>query len=463
MPTTVLILAAGQGKRMRSSLPKVLHPLAGRPLLGHVLAAAGALRPRETRVVHGHGGEQVRAAFPDAAIRWVHQAEQRGTGHAVRLALKGVPDDDVVLVLYGDVPLVTPATLRRLQARARRGQLALLTAAFEDPAGYGRIIRSGGSRGSRGGVVAIVEEKDATPAQRAIREVNTGLMACPAGALARLVRRLRADNAQREYYLTDVVGMAVKEGMDVGAVTAAAVDEVMGINDKAQLAAAGRVLRRRTAAELLAAGVTLVDPERIDVHGRLRCGRDVTIHPDVFFEGEVSLGDGVVVGPFSLVRDSRIAAGSTIHSHSVVEGADVGPGCEIGPYARLRPETELAGEARIGNFVEVKKSRIGQRSKVNHLSYIGDASVGAQVNVGAGTITCNYDGANKHRTRIGDHAFIGSGVELVAPVEVGEGATIGAGSTISKDAPAGELTVARSRQLTISGWKRPAKAARADK
>ncbi|MBW7930629.1 MAG: bifunctional UDP-N-acetylglucosamine diphosphorylase/glucosamine-1-phosphate N-acetyltransferase GlmU [Gammaproteobacteria bacterium] len=455
MSTTVLILAAGQGKRMRSSLPKVLHPLAGRPLLGHVLAAAAALKPREIRVVHGHGGAQVREAFPDPAIHWVHQAEQRGTGHAVRLALKGVPADDVVLVLYGDVPLVTPATLRRLRAKARGGRLALLTAEFADPAGYGRIIRSGGNRG---GVVAIVEEKDAAPEQRAIREINTGLMACPAGVLARLVRRLRADNAQQEYYLTDVVGLAVKEGLGVAAVAAATLDEVMGINDKAQLAAAGRVLRRRSADALLAAGVTLVDPERIDVHGRLRCGRDVTIHPDVFFEGEVSLGDGVVVGPFSHVSNSRIAAGSVIHSHSVVEGANVGPGCEIGPYARLRPETELVGEARIGNFVEVKKSSIGRRSKVNHLSYIGDASVGGHVNVGAGTITCNYDGVSKHRTRIGDHAFIGSGVELVAPVEVGAAATIGAGSTISKDAPAGELTVARSKQVTISGWKRPARA-----
>jgi len=454
MATTVVILAAGQGKRMRSDLPKVLHPLAGRPLLAHVLAAAAALRPREVRVVHGHGGERVRAAFPDQRISWVHQAEQQGTGHAVRLALPRIPARDVVLVLYGDVPLVQPATLRRLVARAREGKLALLTAGFADPTGYGRIIRAAGRRG---GIIGIVEEKDATPAQRAIREINTGLMACPAGALARMAARLRANNAQREYYLTDVVGLAVKAGMGVAAVAAGSVDEVMGINDKAQLAAAGCVLRQRTAATLLQAGVTLVDPARIDVHGSLRCGRDVTIHPDVLFEGDVSLGDGVIVGPFTRIRDSRVGTGSVIHSHCVLESADVGERCEIGPFARVRPGVKLVGDGRIGNFVEVKKSTIGRHSKVSHLTYIGDATIGEHVNVGAGTITCNYDGANKNRTVIGDHAFIGSGVELVAPVEVGAGATIGAGSTISKDAPPGQLTVARSKQVTIAGWKRPAR------
>ena len=457
MATTVVILAAGQGKRMRSSLPKVLHPLAGRPLLEHVLAAAGALKPREIRVVHGHGGERVKADFGSRALTWVHQAEQRGTGHAVRQALARVPARDVVLVLYGDVPLIRPETLRRLVARARAGQLAVLTAEFADPTGYGRIIRSGGKRG---GIVAIVEDRDATPAQRAIHEINTGLLACPAAALSRMVRRLRADNAQKEYYLTDIIALAVRDGMGVAAVAAGSAAEVMGVNDKAQLAEAGRLLRQRIAGELLQAGVTLIDPERIDVHGSLRCGRDVTIYPDVLFEGEVSLGDGVVVEPFSRIRNARLGAGTVVHSHCVIEAGDIGQDCEIGPYARVRPGVVLAGDVKLGNFVEVKKSTVGLHSKVNHLTYIGDATIGERVNVGAGTITCNYDGANKHQTVIGDRAFIGSGVELVAPVTIGAGATIGAGSTISKDAPPGELTVARSKQLSIPGWKRPAKTPR---
>ncbi|GIK35652.1 MAG: bifunctional protein GlmU [Gammaproteobacteria bacterium] len=454
MATTVVILAAGQGKRMRSSLPKVLHPLAGRPLLEHVLAAAGALKPREIRVVHGHGGERVKEAFGSRALTWVHQAEQRGTGHAVRQALARIPARDVVLVLYGDVPLIQPETLRRLVARARAGQLAVLTAEFADPAGYGRIIRSGGKRG---GIVAIVEDRDATPAQRAIHEINTGLLACPAAALSRMVRRLRADNAQKEYYLTDIIALAVRDGMGVAAVAAGSAAEVMGVNDKAQLAEAGRHLRQRITGELLQAGVTLIDPERIDIHGSLRCGRDVTIYPNVLFEGDVSLGDGVVVEPFSRIRNARLGAGTVVHSHCVIEAGDIGRDCEIGPYARVRPGVVLAGDVKLGNFVEVKKSAIGLHSKVNHLTYIGDATIGERVNVGAGTITCNYDGANKHQTVIGDRAFIGSGVELVAPVTIGAGATIGAGSTISKDAPPGELTVARSKQISIPGWKRPVK------
>lgn len=437
---------------MRSDLPKVLHPLAGRPLLGHVLEAAAALKPRELRVVHGHGGEQVKAAFADRGVTWVHQAEQRGTGHAVRLALGRIPARDVVLVLYGDVPLVEPATLRRLVARAAAGKLAVLTAEFADPTGYGRILR-----GARGNIVAIVEDKDATADQRSICEINTGLLACPAGRLAKMVARLRSTNAQREYYLTDVIGMAVRAGMPVAAVSAASAEEVMGVNDKLQLAEATGVLRRRRTRALMAAGVTLLDPARVDVHGTLACGRDVVIGPNVLFEGHVRLGDGVVVEPFSLVRDARVGAGTVIHSHSIVEGSDIGERCSIGPFARVRPQTVLGEGARIGNFVEVKKSLIGRRSKANHLSYIGDATIGEGVNVGAGTITCNYDGVGKHRTVIGDGAFIGSGVELVAPVTIGAGATIGAGSTVSRDAPPGLLTVARSRQAVIPGWKRPVK------
>ncbi len=453
MPTTVIVLAAGQGKRMRSDLPKVLHPLAGRPLLAHVLDAATALKPREVRVVHGHGGAQVQAAFVERPVTWVHQAEQRGTGHAVRLALGRVPARDVVLVLYGDVPLVEPATLRKLVAKAAGGRLAVLTAQFTDPTGYGRIVRGG--RGGR--VLAIVEDRDATREQRAIREINTGLMACPAGALAKMIGRLKANNAQREFYLTDIVGFAVKDGLPVVAVGAASADEVLGINDKVQLAEAGGILRRRTAHALMQAGVTLVDPGRIDVHGTLRCGRDVVIHPNVLFEGDVRLGDGVLVEAFSRIRNANVGAGTIIHTHCVIEAGEIGARCEIGPYARMRPGVELKGDVKLGNFVEVKKSVIGLHSKVNHLAYIGDTTIGEKVNVGAGTITCNYDGANKHRTVIGDGAFIGSGVELVAPVEIGAGATIGAGSTISKDAPAGQLTVSRSRQATIPGWKRPVK------
>ncbi len=449
MKTTVIILAAGQGKRMRSDLPKVLHPLAGRPLLGHVIDGALALKPREIRVVHGHGGSDVQAAFADSPLRWVHQAEQRGTGHAVRLALPGIPARDIVLVLYGDVPLVQPGTLRKLVARAAQGKLAILTARFADPTGYGRIVR-----GERGMVHEIVEERDATKAQRALTEINTGLLACPAGRLNAWVGKLRATNAQREYYLTDIISMAVKDGYPAVAVAAASADEVMGINDKRQLAEAGAILRQRMAETLMAQGVTVIDPRRIDIRGTLRCGRDVTIDVNAVFEGDVTLGDGVQVGPGAVIRDCAIGAGTRIHAYCVMERSTIGARCEIGPYARVRPEVRLGDGGKLGNFVEIKKSDIGTGSKVNHLSYIGDATIGAQVNVGAGTITCNYDGIRKHRTVIHDGAFIGSGVELVAPVEIGADATIGAGSTITKPAPPAQLTLERARQLTIPHWKR---------
>jgi bifunctional UDP-N-acetylglucosamine pyrophosphorylase/glucosamine-1-phosphate N-acetyltransferase len=452
MAITVIILAAGQGKRMRSDLPKVLHPVAGRPMLAHVLATAAALRPRQVRVVHGHGGERVRTAFADPAIAWVHQAEQRGTGHAVKQALPGIPAKDVALVLYGDVPLVQPATLRKLVSKARAGKLAILTAEFADPTGYGRIVRA-----PKGGVVAIVEHKDASREQRAIREINTGLLACPAGELSRMVARLKANNAQREYYLTDIIGLAVKRGMPVVAVPAESEDEVMGINDKVQLAAAGSVLRKRIARSLMEAGVTLVDPDRVDFHGTLTCGRDVVVHPNVLFEGRVHLGDGVLVEAFNRIRDANVGAGTIIHSHCVIESGQIGEQCEIGPYSRMRPGVELEGDVKLGNFVEVKKSVIGLHSKVNHLTYIGDATIGRQVNVGAGTITCNYDGANKHRTVIEDDVHIGSDVQLIAPVTVGRGATIGAGATITKNVPPGELTLSERKQVTRYGWKRPVK------
>jgi bifunctional UDP-N-acetylglucosamine pyrophosphorylase/glucosamine-1-phosphate N-acetyltransferase len=453
MGLEVVVLAAGQGTRMRSGLPKVLQPLAGRPLLAHVLDTAYALGAAGVHVVIGHGGPAVREAFAGRQhTRWVEQASQLGTGHAVEQAMPGVPDDAVVLVLYGDVPLVETETLGRLVERAEQGTVAVLTVDLIDPTGYGRIIR-----GRNGQVLRIVEEKDATEAEKAIREVNTGLMAAPAARLRPWLAALDNDNAQGEFYLTDVVALAVAEGVGVNPVAAGGPDEVLGINDRRQLAEAESALRQRTASALLDAGVTLVDPARVDVRGRLECGQDVHIDIGAVFEGDVSLADGVRIGPYCVVRQSSIGAGTELHPYSLVDQSVTGPDCTIGPYARLRPGTRLAEGAKVGNFVEIKNAEIGAGSKVNHLTYVGDASVGKDVNVGAGTITCNYDGANKHRTVIGDGAFIGSGVELVAPVEVGSGATIGAGSTISKTAPAGQLTVERSRQITVKGWERPKK------
>lgn len=453
MALHVVILAAGQGTRMKSARPKVLQPLAGRPLLAHVLGRALGLGAHATHVVYGHGGDAVPAAFPEADVRWVLQAEQLGTGHAVAQAMPGVPDDATVLVLYGDVPLIEAATLRPLVDAARAGRFALLGVRLEDPAGYGRIIRDAGGR-----VVRVVEQKDASPSELAVSEVNTGILAAPAGRLRSWLAGLSNANAQGEYYLTDVVAMAVAEGVTVEAPLAPTVAEVLGVNDRAQLAGLETALRARITAELMAAGVTFVDPARVDVRGRLDCGQDVVIDVNTVFEGVVELGDGVSIGPNVMIRDSRLGAGCAVRPNTIIEGAEVGPGCELGPFARLRPGADLAEGVKIGNFVELKKSRLGAGSKVNHLSYVGDAEIGTRVNVGAGTITCNYDGANKHRTVIGDDAFIGSNTALVAPVEVGAGATIGAGSTISRDAPAGELTVGRARQATVPGWKRPRKA-----
>jgi bifunctional UDP-N-acetylglucosamine pyrophosphorylase / glucosamine-1-phosphate N-acetyltransferase len=452
MALHVVILAAGQGTRMKSDRPKVLQPLAGRPLLAHVLGRALGLGAHATHVVYGYGGDAVPAAFPDADVRWVLQAEQLGTGHAVAQAMPAVPDDAVVLVLYGDVPLIESATLQPLVEAARRGHLALLGVRLEDPAGYGRIIRDAG-----GQVVRIVEEQDAAPGELAVTEVNTGILAAPAARLRRWLAGLSNRNAQGEYYLTDVVAMAVNEGIGVKALLAPTVAEVLGINDRAQLAGLETTLRARLAAELMAAGATLADPARIDVRGRVDCGRDVFIDVNTVFEGVVVLGDGTVIGPNVVLRNSRLGPGCVVHPNTLIEDADIGPGCELGPFARLRPGVVMAEGVKIGNFVELKKSHIGTGSKVNHLSYVGDAEIGTRVNVGAGTITCNYDGANKHRTVIGDGVFIGSNTALVAPVEIGPGATIGAGSTISKSAPAGELTLARSRQVTVHGWKRPVK------
>jgi bifunctional UDP-N-acetylglucosamine pyrophosphorylase/glucosamine-1-phosphate N-acetyltransferase len=436
---------------MRSELPKVLQPLAGRPLLAHVLDCAQAIHADDICVVYGHGGERVRAAFPSPSIRWALQAERLGTGHALLQAMPGTPQHNRVLVLFGDVPLLTAATLQVMFDAAKSDDLLVLTVDMEDPTGYGRILRDGD------GVTGIVEEKDASDAQKAVNEINTGVMLCPGARLKQWLGRLSNDNAQGEYYLTDIIAMAVADGVAVHGIKAADEEEVMGINDKKQLAEAERALQARRVEELMAAGVGFADPARVDIRGKLACGRDVFIDVNAVFEGNVTLGNGVRIESNNVIRDSALGNGVVVHPNCHIEGAVAGDDCEIGPFARLRPGATLAGNVKVGNFVEIKKSTVAGGSKVNHLTYIGDSEIGVNVNVGAGTITCNYDGASKHRTKIGDGAFIGSGVNLVAPVEVGSGATIGAGSTITKDAPAERLTLERSKQLTVRGWKRPAK------
>lgn len=449
MDLKVVILAAGQGKRMHSDLPKVLQPLGGRPLLAHVLDTATALDAARIQCVYGHGGDAVPGAFPDAPVEWILQAEQLGTGHAVAQAMPGIPDEHTVLVLFGDVPLLTVTTLQRLLEAAGNG-VGVLTVESADPSGYGRILRN-----DAGDVAGIVEERDASDSQRRIREINTGIMVLPAAKLRGWLQAIDNDNSQGEYYLTDAIARAVADGVPVHAVSAGSEQEVAGVNDRGQLAALERAYQRRRAEALMAAGVTLLDPGRFDVRGQLECGRDVSIDVNCVFEGNVKLGDGVSVGPHCVVRDTVVGPGSVIAAHSMIEDAAIGRECRIGPFARIRPGTELADTARVGNFVEVKNARFAPGAKANHLAYVGDAEVGAGVNIGAGTITCNYDGANKHTTVIGDGAFIGSNTSLVAPVRIGAGATIGAGSVISKDAPAGELTLERSSQQTIKGWSRP--------
>ena len=451
MPLSVIILAAGQGTRMRSDLPKVLQPLAGRPLLEHVLETARMLGAADVCVVYGHGGEAVPEAIGDETLRWSLQAEQLGTGHAVQQAMPDTPDGNRVLILFGDVPLLTPVTLQRLLDKTGDDEVAVLSVDMNDPTGYGRIVRDGAN------VAGIIEHKDATKDELAIAEINTGVMVCPAARLRTWLDNLGNDNAQGEYYLTDIVAMAVDDGVIVNGIKAESETEVMGINDKKQLAEAERAHQARLVDELMMQGVGFADPARVDIRGTLKCGKDVFIDVNAVFEGDVTLCDGVRVESNNLIRDSRLGAGTTVHSNCHIEGATTGRDCNVGPFARLRPGAELADNVRIGNFVEVKKSTIADGSKVNHLTYIGDAEIGTGVNVGAGTITCNYDGANKHKTTIGDNVFIGSGVELVAPVEIGDGATIGAGSTITRSAPEGELTLERSKQVTIKGWKKPTK------
>ncbi len=447
----ILILAAGKGTRMRSDLPKVLHRLAGKPLLGHVVDTAHALGAAQVCVVYGFGGEAVPQALADESLTFVLQAEQHGTGHAVMQALPQLADGGVTLVLYGDVPLTRAATLQPLVAAARAGRLGLLTVNLAHPDGYGRIVRASGR------VSRIVEHKDASPAERAIREVNTGILAVATAPLRRWIAALNNDNAQGEYYLTDIIAMAVGEGVEVDACQPEHEWEVLGVNSKAQLAELERIHQGEIARVLLNDGVTLADPARLDVRGSLACGRDVAIDVNCVFEGHVELGDGVQVGANCVLRNVTVAAGTRIDAFTLIDDAEIGEANRLGPFSRIRPGTMLARDVHVGNFVEIKNSRIDDGSKINHLSYVGDTTMGKKVNIGAGTITCNYDGANKHRTVIEDEVFVGSDTQLVAPVTVGRGATLGAGTTLTRDAPPGELTLSRAKQLTINGWKRPVK------
>jgi len=449
---SIVILAAGQGTRMKSKRPKVLHPLAGKPLLAHVLDTARTLSPSRILVVYGHGGEQVPKALAADDVQWVEQAEQLGTGHAVEQAMPALPDADLVLVLYGDVPLVRTETLTDLVAQAAHTGFALLTVRLNDPTGYGRIVRDESGR-----VARIVEQKDASPEEQAIDEVNTGILCARAADLRRWLGRLENANAQGEFYLTDTIAMAVAEGLEVATAMPDDACEVLGVNSRRQLAELERHYQRQQAARLMDGGVTLADPARLDVRGEVSADQDVFIDVNVILEGRVKIGADVTIGAGCVIRNAEIGPGTQIRPYSVIEDATIGPQAQIGPFARLRPGTDLARDARIGNFVEVKNSRIGEGSKVNHLSYIGDTDMGAGVNIGAGTITCNYDGANKHRTVIGDGAFIGSDTQLVAPVTVGAHATLGAGTTLTNDAPPGQLTLSRAKQKSIPGWKRPQK------
>jgi bifunctional UDP-N-acetylglucosamine pyrophosphorylase/glucosamine-1-phosphate N-acetyltransferase len=449
-PLNIVILAAGKGTRMYSDKPKVLHALAGKPLLQHVLDCAASLQPQQVCVVYGHGGESVPLAMQGYQSKFIIQQPQLGTGHAVQQAMPYLDDNSRTLVLYGDVPLIQLSTLQ--QMRQASDGLVILTVNLKNPKGYGRIVRNG-----QGEVQCIVEEKDANAEQREICEVNTGILLAPTSQLRVWLAKLKNNNKQGEYYLTDIVSMAVQQGVAVHSIQPAHEWEVEGINNKVQLALLERTWQQIVASQLMTQGVTMADASRIDVRGELSCGRDVEIDIGCIFEGKVSLGDLVRVGAYSIIKNSSIATNTQIAPYSYIDNSEVGAGCHIGPYARLRPGTAIHNEAHIGNFVEIKNSEIGMSSKINHLSYIGDTTVGSRVNVGAGTITCNYDGANKFRTIIEDDAFIGSDTQLVAPVRVGKGATIGAGSTITKDTPDGELTLSRSKQMSIAGWKRPQK------
>ncbi|MBB5321673.1 bifunctional UDP-N-acetylglucosamine diphosphorylase/glucosamine-1-phosphate N-acetyltransferase GlmU [Marinobacter oulmenensis] len=451
-PLHVVILAAGQGSRMKSARPKVLHPVAGKPMLHHVIDTARQLGADRIHTVIGHGAEQVRESLPDDSVNWVLQEEQLGTGHAVAQALPDLPDDARVLVLYGDVPLTRTATLEAMVGDLDDHSLALLTVDLDNPHGYGRIVRNQAGR-----VQAIVEQKDANAEQQQIQEVNTGILAVSSRRLKEWLPALSNRNAQGEYYLTDIIAMAGEQGLDITVSQPLNPFEVQGVNNRLQLAELERWYQHQQAERLMTEGASLADPGRLDVRGELSAGQDVWIDVNAVFEGDVTLGDRVVIGPNCLIRNARIGAGTTVEANSVIDGAVIGENAQIGPFARLRPGTELAARTKVGNFVETKKAVVGEGSKINHLSYVGDALLGCNVNVGAGTITCNYDGVNKHRTVIGDEVFVGSNTALVAPVTLGEGATVGAGSTVTRDVAGGELTVARGKQRNIAGWQRPRK------
>lgn len=451
----IVILAAGQGSRMKSATPKVLHAIAGKPMLQHVIDTAHAINAIKTVVVYGHGGQLVREKLASADVEWAHQQQQLGTGHAVAQALPLLNGVDRVLILYGDVPLIRQETLSRLLDAGKNTALGLLTVELADPTGYGRIVRD-----EEGALLRIVEHKDASHQERAIHEVNVGIMDVDAQKLADWVGRLDSDNAQAEFYLTDIIGMAVHEGITVASAQPADLYEVIGINDRLQLAELERNYQLIRAEELMRNGVTLADPTRLDIRGNATVTQDVMLDINVILEGEVVLAEGVSIGANCILRNCSIGAGTRIKENSVIEDAVIGEQCQIGPFARIRPGTVLANDCHIGNFVELKNAQVDHGSKINHLSYVGDCSVGSDVNIGAGTITCNYDGANKHRTVIGDRVFVGSDTQLIAPVTVESGATIGAGSTITSDAPADQLTLSRAEQRSIKGWKRPVKETR---
>lgn len=454
MKLGIVILAAGQGTRMCSNLPKVLHSLAGKPLLRHVLDTAAQLNPTTIVVVHGHGGEKVLAQFHNAPVQWVQQAQQLGTGHAVQQAMPQLTAVDQVLILYGDVPMIAPTTLQKFIDNHNNGFLGIITAQLSDPKGYGRVIRTNKDNGR---IVRIVEEKDGAPHELAIKEINTGIMLADRKRLVDWLSRINNKNAQGEFYLTDVIALAVADGLTVSSVQPQRIQEVMGINDLMQLATMEHYLQQLQAQVLMQQGVTFRDPNRFDLRGELKAGRDVIIDINVIIEGEVIIEEGVHIGPNCLLRNCRIGANTQIYANSIIEEASIGPNARIGPFARVRPGCEIAAAAHIGNFVELKNAHIGAGSKANHLSYLGDCEIGERVNIGAGTITCNYDGVNKHKTIIDDDAFIGSNTALVAPVTIGNEATIGAGSVINKNAPAAKLTLTRPPQRTVEGWNRPQK------
>ncbi|HAI67944.1 MAG TPA: UDP-N-acetylglucosamine diphosphorylase/glucosamine-1-phosphate N-acetyltransferase, partial [Gammaproteobacteria bacterium] len=445
MKLSIIILAAGLGKRMHSDIPKVLHHIADKPLIRHVLDTALALQPDSIHIVYGHGGTQVRETLADTDVFWVEQAQQLGTGHAVAQAMPEIADDAMVLVLYGDVPLITVKTLQTLSAQADNQSLGVLTVELDHPQGYGRIVRN-----TQGQVECIIEEKDATASQKQIQEINTGILIAPAAHLRRWLASLNNNNAQGEYYLTDIIAQAVFDNLPIHTTNPVDVHEILGINDSVQLSTLERYYQRQQVKQLMLAGVTVRDPARLDIRGTVQTGRDVSIDINVILEGDIKIGNRVKIGPHTVIRNATIADEVEILSHCVIENVVIGKQCRIGPFARLRPDTVLAKQVHIGNFVELKKSTVAQGSKINHLSYVGDSEVGSKVNMGAGTITCNYDGANKYKTIIGDNAFIGSDTQLVAPVTVGAGATIGAGSTITKNTPPDALTLTRTPQKTIS-------------